>query len=118
MSTDKTFKIEPLNDELIEAIDVEIWSPEQPKWFIDWFSNKSDAESILNLDEIDWNLIDSGNRVNVPFNDNNVYSEVRYSKDFTTASTPFNRFVIKVVLRSQRSSRVPTLRDFRAIATT
>ena len=56
MSTDKTFKIEPLNDELIEAIDVEIWSPEQPKWFIDWFSNKSDAESILNLDEIDCNF--------------------------------------------------------------
>ena len=55
MSTDKTFKIEPLNDELIEAIDVEIWSPEQPKWFIDWFSNKSDADSILNLDEIDCN---------------------------------------------------------------
>lgn len=71
-----------------------------------------------NLDELNWTLIDSGNRVNVPFNDNNVYSEVRYSKDFTTAATPFNRFIIKVVLRSERSSRVPTLRDFRAIATT
>lgn len=70
-----------------------------------------------NLDELNWVLIDSGNRVNVPFNDNNVYSEVRYSKDFTSAE-PFNRFTIKVVLRSQRSSRIPSLRDFRAIATT
>ena len=50
----KKIKISPLNDELIEAIDVEVWSPEQPEWFVDWFSNKSDSESELSLEQINW----------------------------------------------------------------
>lgn len=52
----KKIKISPLNDELIEAIDVEVWSPEQPEWFVDWFSNKSDTESELSLEQINWIL--------------------------------------------------------------
>ena len=104
-----------LNDDA-NALDVYV-NVNRPRFSsIDVYYKIGTAED--NLDELDWVLIDSGNRVNVPFNDNNVYSEVRYSKDFTTANTPFNRFTIKVVLRSERSSRVPTLRDFRAIATT
>ena len=68
------------------------------------------------FDELGWTLINPTELV--PFNDDGAYSEVHYSKDFTSAATPFNRFSVKVVLRSQRSTHVPTLRDFRAIATT
>ena len=104
-----------LNDDA-NALDIYV-NVNRPRFgSIDVYYKIGTAED--NLDELNWVLIDQGNRVNVPFNDNNVYSEVRYSKDFTSDNTPFNRFTIKVVLRSQRSSRVPTLRDFRAIATT
>lgn len=68
------------------------------------------------IDNLDWELITPD--ALIPFNDDGTYSEVHYQKDFENDNITFNRFTIKVVLRSQRSTKVPTLRDFRAIATT
>ena len=49
------------------------------------------------------------------FNDRNEYNEVGY---VATPASAFNSFSVKIVLKSQRSSSVPTIKDFRAIATT
>lgn len=103
MSTDKTFKIEPLNDELIEAIDVEIWSPEQPKWFIDWFSNKSDAESILNLDEIDWILKECEKSLNYSkkLMDENNNEETKQDFNHTLENTNLIKNFFKNIIQNQ-----------------
>jgi len=103
MSTDKSFKIEPLNDELIEAIDVEIWSPEQPKWFIDWFSNKSDGESVLNLDEIDWILKECEKSLNYSkklMNENNN-DETKQDFNYTLENTNLIKNFFKNIIQNQ-----------------
>ena len=70
-----------------------------------------DADS--DFDSIDWTLI---NPVNIiPTDSGGGYSEVHYSQQGFTAE--FIRFSIKIVLKSKRSTDIPTIRDFRAIAT-
>jgi len=66
------------------------------------------------IDEDDWTILPPDSII--PTNNNGVYSEIHYSKDF--GASTFNRFIIKVVLRSQNSAAVPTIKDFRAIAST
>ena len=73
---------------------------------------KTSGNSDVNFDDIAWTLLAPNSPVF--FNDRNEYSEVAYTK---TGLTAFSSFSVKIVLKSQRSSSVPTVKDFRAIAT-
>ena len=51
-------------------------------------------------------------------NDYDDYTEVRYIKDFSSTTVPlFTSFQVKIVLTSGDHALVPTVKDFRAIAT-
>ena len=79
-----------------------------------WYKITDDSD--VDFDTIDWTEMTPDQIV--PTNSNGVYSEVHYQKDFTSLNTPFSKFSIKIVLKSVRSTDIPTIKDFRAIATT
>ena len=55
----------------------------------------------------------------IPFNDNpGIFADAEYSIDPLGANVSFGSMQFKVVLNSTNSSRVPQLKDFRAIAAT
>ena len=55
----------------------------------------------------------------IPFNDNpNAFAEAEYSIDPLGANVTFGVMQFKIALNSKNSSRVPLLKDFRAIAAT
>ena len=55
----------------------------------------------------------------IPFNDNpNAFADVEYSIDPLGANVTFGVMQFKIALNSKNSSRVPLLKDFRAIAAT
>ena len=55
----------------------------------------------------------------IPFNDNpRIFADAEYSIDPLGANVSFGSMQFKVVLNSTNSSRVPQLKDFRAIAAT
>ena len=54
----------------------------------------------------------------IPVNEFDDYSEIKYTKDFSAGSEPlFTAFQIKIVMTSNDHALVPTVKDFRAIAT-
>lgn len=81
---------------------------------IDVFYKVGEDDSALA--ESDWTQLQPV--ATIPTNNNGVYSEIHYSKDFGALSTPitFSKFIIKIVLRSRNSANIPTVKDFRAIA--
>ena len=79
-----------------------------------WYKITDDSD--IDFDNIPWAELTPDDVI--PTNSNGVYSEIHYQKDFTTLNTPFSKFSIKIVLKSVRSTDIPTIRDFRAIATT
>jgi hypothetical protein len=82
--------------------------------YIDLYYKVADTEE--GFDALDWVSYDasSNDTVNVPFEDNpDNYNEVEYTIDDIDS---FSVFAIKIVLRSQSTTRVPTVKDFRAIA--
>ena len=74
---------------------------------------KTSGDTDVDFDDIGWTLVNPNSAV--LFNDKNEYTEVGYT---ATPSSAFNAFSVKIVLKSQRSTSVPTIKDFRAIATT
>ncbi len=74
---------------------------------------KTTSDSDADFDALGWTLLTPDETI--PTNDNEVYSEVHYEN---SALQPFSKFQIKIVLRSQSSTNIPTVKDFRAIATT
>ena len=74
---------------------------------------KTSGDTDVDFDDIGWTLVNPNSVVS--FNDRNEYNEVGY---VATPASAFNSFSVKIVLKSQRSSSVPTIKDFRAIATT
>lgn len=74
---------------------------------------KTSGDTDVDFDDIGWTLVNPNSAV--LFNDKDEYNEVGYT---ATPSSAFNAFSVKIVLKSQRSSSVPTVKDFRAIATT
>ena len=103
-------------DNPAEELDVYISANKPSNANIDVYYKVGNDDTVI--EEEEWTLLPPNSPI--PTNDGGVYSEVHYTKDFGLLSDPiiFNRFVIKVVLRSQNSVTIPTLRDFRAIATT
>jgi len=74
---------------------------------------KTSGNTDIDFDDLGWTLATPS--VAVQFNDKDEYTEVGYS---VTPGSAFNAFSVKIVLKSQRSTNVPTVKDFRAIATT
>ena len=55
----------------------------------------------------------------IPFNDDpSLFADAEYSIDPLGANVSFGSMQFKIVLNSTNSSRVPQLKDFRAIAAT
>ena len=83
---------------------------------IDLFYKVADDDGAI--DDNDWTLLAPTNAI--PENDGGIYTEIHYSKNFELESTPltFNKFIIKIVLRSKDSTKIPTVKDFRAVAST
>ncbi len=69
----------------------------------------------VEFDDLSWTLINPDSTI--PFNDNDVFQDVRYQLP-AAEQRPFNRFSVKIVMRSSQSTNVPKVKDFRAIATT
>ena len=74
---------------------------------------KSTDDTDVDFNSLDWTLINP--EETIPTDDNNRYTEVHYQND---SLEPFSKFQVKIVLRSRSSTDIPTVRDFRAIATT
>ena len=54
----------------------------------------------------------------IPVNEFDDYAEILYTKDFSGGSEPlFTAFQVKIVMTSDNHAVVPTVKDFRAIAT-
>ena len=54
----------------------------------------------------------------VPVNEFDDYAEIQYTKDFSGTTQPlFTAFQVKIVMTSDDHALVPTVKDFRAIAT-
>ena len=71
-----------------------------------------------NIEDINFERIDPSRLI--PIDDYGDYSEIRYIKDFSEDSPSpalFNSFQVKIVLVSNHHASVPTVKDFRAIAT-
>jgi len=71
-----------------------------------------------NIEDIDFKRIDPSTPI--PINDFNDYSEIQYTRDFSSDSPAlplFTSFQVKIVLVSNDHALVPTVKDFRAIAT-
>ena len=81
---------------------------------VDLYYKTLGAGSDDNIDTINWILAASSELITI--NDNiSSYEEVEYNIDPTGS---FGTMAFKIVLRSENSSRVPTVKDFRAIAST
>ena len=74
---------------------------------------KATDDTDIDFDALDWTLMTP--EYTVPVDNFGRYSEIHYSAD---TGVNFNKFTVKIVLRSLRSTNVPTVKDFRAIATT
>ena len=53
----------------------------------------------------------------IPINGYGDYSEIRFIKDFSTTIETFSSFQVKIVMVSNSHAVVPTVKDFRAVAT-
>jgi hypothetical protein len=73
---------------------------------------KATTEDQVSFDDIAWTEVTPVTPLQT--NDGGVYSDSHFTVDH---GTNFKSFAVKVVLKSQNSSIVPTVRDFRAIAT-
>jgi len=78
---------------------------------IDLYYKTLPAGSDLNFDDQGW-TIDTPETA-IPDNDGGAYNEAHYS---ITPTDKFGSFAIKIVLRTTNSSYVPSIKDFRAIA--
>lgn len=74
---------------------------------------KTTSDSDVDFNSLSWTLLNP--EETIPTDDNNRYAEVHYQN---ASLEPFSKFQIKIVLRSRSSTDIPTVRDFRAIATT
>ena len=71
-----------------------------------------------NIEDVAFERIDPSTPI--PINDFDDYSEIQYTRDFSADSPVlplFTSFQIKIVLVSNDHALVPTVKDFRAIAT-
>ena len=69
-----------------------------------------------NIEDIDFDLIPSS--IAIPLSDREDYTEIQYTKDFSEGTEAlFESFQIKIVMVSNDHAIIPTVRDFRAIAT-
>jgi hypothetical protein len=71
-----------------------------------------------NIEDIDFDLIPSS--IVIPLSDREDYTEIQYTKDFSEdapTAALFESFQIKIVMVSDDHALIPTVRDFRAIAT-
>lgn len=100
-----------LNEEA-SLIDVYLGANKPNSTNIDVYYKVSD-DSATDFDSIGWTLA-APTKV-IPTNNEGVHSDVHYEID---PGLNFDSFSIKVVLRSTNSSSIPTVKDFRAIATT
>jgi len=73
---------------------------------------KAVSEDQVAFDDVAWTEITPVTPLQT--NDGDVYSDSHFSVD---NGSGFKSFAVKIVLKSQNSSSVPTVRDFRAIAT-
>lgn len=73
---------------------------------------KATTEDQVSFDDINWTEVTPVTPLQT--NDGGVYSDSHFTVDH---GTNFKSFAVKIVLKSQNSSSVPTVRDFRAIAT-
>jgi len=91
-------------------IDVYISCNKPKNASIDLYYKTLPAGSDLNFDDQGWTL--DAPETAIPDNDGGVYNEAHYS----ITPEKFGSFAIKVVLRTTNSSYVPSIKDFRAIA--
>jgi hypothetical protein len=68
-------------------------------------------------DSSGWNLIEPTFPIALSSNDED-YNEVQYAWTPTTSAKAFVGFSVKIVMTSDSNINIPTIRDFRAIATT
>ena len=92
-------------------IDVYISANKPKNANIDLYYKTLPAGSDLNFDDQGW-ILDTPETA-IPDNDGGGYNEAHYS---ITPSERFGSFAIKVTLRTTNSSYVPSIKDFRAIA--
>jgi hypothetical protein len=85
---------------------------------IDVYYRAQESGSDANFNAMPWVLATSDNAI--PINDAEVYTDVHYAIDPVVNSVgyKFGAFGVKIVFRSSNSSKVPTVTDLRAIATT
>jgi len=96
-----------------EVLDVYINATRPNHTSIDVYYKITD-NSDIEFDDLTWTLMNPDETI--PFNENDVFQDVRYQLP-TTEQRPFSRFSIKIVMRSKHSINVPKIKDFRAIAT-
>ena len=99
-----------LNEEA-ELLDIYINANKPESAGIDVYYKVAD-DSSGDFDQIDWVLASPTNPI--PTNNGGEYGEVHYEVE---VGQSFDSFAVKIVLRSENSSSVPTVKDFRAIAT-
>jgi hypothetical protein len=81
---------------------------------IDIYYKLSD-DTTIDFDNTDW-VLATPDKI-IPINNGNEYTEMHYEVTPGTNES-FDSFSVKIVMRSENSSNVPTVKDFRAIATT
>ena len=99
-----------LNNEA-SNIDVYISANKPKNATIDLYYKTLPAGSDLDFDDQGWTL--DAPETAIPDNDGGVYNEAHY---VIAPSENFGSFAIKIVLRTTNSSYVPSIKDFRAIA--
>jgi hypothetical protein len=52
----KDIDIPIIEEDLFEALDLEIYSPNAPEWFINWMQSNSEVKTSLNKEQINWIL--------------------------------------------------------------
>lgn len=70
----------------------------------------------VNFEDIDWTEVSKEN--NIPSDDNpNVFRDYEYLVGGSTGlSTPFTKFILKIVMTSTNNAKVPVIKDLRVIA--
>lgn len=99
-----------LNEEA-ELLDIYVNVNKPDSANIDIYYKVAD-DSNTDFDAVGWTLA-TPDKV-VPTNNGGEYTEMHYE---VNPSKSFDSFSVKIVLRSENSSSVPTVKDFRAIAT-